>query len=291
MAATTASSLCLNLSQRAIVAPRGISDVSSRPTRLAMPSASLSANVSISKVPFQGVEAIGFASRSVQRSSMAVRASELEEDVGVESSYEAPVPVAGTKLYVGNLPYNTDSEQLAEIFQDVGVVELVEVIYDRDTGRSRGFAFVTMASVEEAEKAIEALDGAELGNRSIRVNFPNPQGTRDRTAAGPRPTRDGAPPRRGGSRDSENKLYVGNLSWGMDDMGLEDLFSEFGSVQEARVVTDRETGRSRGFGFVTLTTGDEVNAAVSALDGVEVDGRTIRVNLANDRPPTGGRRM
>jgi len=169
---------------------------------------------------------------------------------------------------------------LAEHFQQVGNVDMVEVIYDRETGRSRGFAFVTFATQAEANAAIEQLDGTELGGRALRVNFPNPAGTRtERTERPPRPAGGG---RTGGAgRNDPNKLYVGNLSWGMDDLGLEELFAEFGSVTEAKVIMDRETGRSRGFGFVTLSTGQEVQEAIAALDGVDVDGRIIRVNLAN----------
>jgi hypothetical protein len=77
-----------------------------------------------------------------------------------ESGGSPPAAVEeGPKLYVGNLPWTCDSQQLAEIFQDVGNVELVEVIYDRETSRSRGFGFVTMASQDEATVAKEKLDG------------------------------------------------------------------------------------------------------------------------------------
>ena len=62
------------------------------------------------------------------------------------------------------------------------------------------------------------------------------------------------------------------------------FFSEHGKVLEARVVYDRETGRSRGFGFVTYSSDSEVNDAIAALDGTDMDGRTLRVNIAEDRP-------
>jgi nucleolin len=72
----------------------------------------------------------------------------------------------------------------------------------------------------------------------------------------------------GGSFDSANKLYVGNLSWGVDNSTLENLFSEQGTVLDAKVIYDRDSGRSRGFGFVTYGSADEVNNAISNLDGV-----------------------
>jgi len=212
-----------------------------------------------------------------------------EADAGFAPPPAAEAPQAGTKLYVGNLPWSVDSEGLAEHFQQVGNVDMVEVIYDRETGRSRGFAFVTFATQAEANKAIQELDGTDLGGRSLRVNYPNPAGTRtERPERAPRPAGPGGAG--AGRKNDPNKLYVGNLSWGMDDLGLEELFAEFGSVSDAKVITDRDTGRSRGFGFVTLSTAQEVQEAISALDGVDVDGRIIRVNLANqgDSAPRGG---
>ncbi len=85
-----------------------------------------------------------------------------------------------------------------------------------------------------------------------------------------------------------NKLFVGGLSWGTSDDGLRDAFAEFGSVTDAKVITDRETGRSRGFGFVTFSSQDEATAAMNAMNGAELDGRTLNVNEAHDKPRGGG---
>ena len=81
-----------------------------------------------------------------------------------------------------------------------------------------------------------------------------------------------------------NKLFVGGLSWGTDDHALAAAFEAFGTVTEAKVISDRETGRSRGFGFVTFTDAADASAAIAALDGSDLDGRSIRVNLAEDKP-------
>ena len=78
------------------------------------------------------------------------------------------------------------------------------------------------------------------------------------------------------------KLYVGNLPWSVADSGLNDLFAPFGAVESAQVVTDRETGRSRGFGFVEMSNKDGAEA-MSKLNGHEVDGRALRVNEAKPR--------
>jgi RNA recognition motif-containing protein len=79
------------------------------------------------------------------------------------------------KLYVGNLSYDTTEEKLNTMFSGYGVVESVNLITDRDSGRSKGFAFVEMANDEEAKAAIQALDGSELDGRNIKVSEAKPQ--------------------------------------------------------------------------------------------------------------------
>jgi len=78
-------------------------------------------------------------------------------------------------------------------------------------------------------------------------------------------------------------IYVGNLSWNTDDRELADAFGKHGHVESARVMTDRETGRSRGFGFVEMPNDDEARAAIAALNGTDLDGRNIKVNEARPR--------
>ncbi len=84
----------------------------------------------------------------------------------------------GTKLYVGNLSFRTTSEELREAFAAVGAVESASVIEDRDTGRSRGFAFVEMATAEEAAAAIEQFNGKDFGGRNLTVNEAKPRADR-----------------------------------------------------------------------------------------------------------------
>jgi RNA recognition motif-containing protein len=87
---------------------------------------------------------------------------------------------------------------------------------------------------------------------------------------------------------SENKLYVGNLSFKTTDDQLAQLFAAFGTVGRASVVTDRETGRSRGFGFVEMGNDTEAKAAIAGLDGKTVEGRALQVNVARPREGGGG---
>ncbi|KAL6616606.1 hypothetical protein ACP70R_038876 [Stipagrostis hirtigluma subsp. patula] len=92
------------------------------------------------------------------------------------------------------------------------------------------------------------------------------------------------------ARLMSTKLFVGGLSWNTNDQSLKDAFSSFGEVSEARVITDRETGRSKGFGFVNFMNSEDAKNAMSSMDGQDLEGRSVRVNFANDRPsgPRGG---
>ena len=85
-----------------------------------------------------------------------------------------------------------------------------------------------------------------------------------------------------------NKIFVGSLSWGTSDQMLNEAFAAFGTISEAKVILDRETGRSRGFGFVTFDDDGAVEKAVAGMDGQELDGRSIRVNEAQERRRGGG---
>jgi RNA recognition motif-containing protein len=85
------------------------------------------------------------------------------------------------------------------------------------------------------------------------------------------------------------KLYVGNLTYRVSSSDLEQLFSQFGSVESAEVISDRDTGRSKGFGFVEMSSDNEARAAIDALNEQEHDGRRLTVNEARPREPrTGG---
>jgi RNA recognition motif-containing protein len=90
----------------------------------------------------------------------------------------------GSKLYVGNLSYNTSSSDLEQLFSQHGTVQSAEVIADRDTGRSKGFGFVQMGSDEEAQAAITALNGQQHDGRALTVNEAKPREERPRGGGG-----------------------------------------------------------------------------------------------------------
>ena len=85
-----------------------------------------------------------------------------------------------------------------------------------------------------------------------------------------------------------NRLYVGNLSFNTGSDALRDAFAKFGEVTDVHLVTDRQTGQPRGFGFVTMGTSAAAQAAIAGMNGSNLDGRALRVNEAEDRPARGG---
>jgi RNA recognition motif-containing protein len=89
--------------------------------------------------------------------------------------------------------------------------------------------------------------------------------------------------------DVAKKLYVGNLSYDVHDSKLQEMFEEFGAVQSAQVIMDRDTGRSKGFGFVEMSSDQEAQAAITGLNGKEAGGRALTVNEARPREDRGGR--
>ncbi|KAL8162837.1 hypothetical protein V2J09_014326 [Rumex salicifolius] len=190
------------------------------------------------------------------------------EDGEVETAAEAETEEVqvNTKLYFGNLPYHCDSAQLAGIVQQYGTPELVEVLYDRNSGKSRGFAFVTMSNVNDANAVIENLDGSEYAGRYMRVNF----------ADKPKASKPLFP-------ETEHKLFVGNLSWEATSESLHQIFQQCGNVVGARVLYDGETGRSRGYGFVCFGTRQELENALVTLNGEELEGRAMRVSIAEGK--------
>ncbi|MFU8781368.1 MAG: RNA recognition motif domain-containing protein [Kiritimatiellia bacterium] len=83
-------------------------------------------------------------------------------------------------------------------------------------------------------------------------------------------------------------IYVGNLPYSTTDSDLQELFAQYGDVSSARVISDRETGRAKGFGFVEMRDNAEANKAIEALNGRDMDGRALRVNESQPKPRSGG---
>ncbi|KAJ7971687.1 RNA-binding protein CP33, chloroplastic [Quillaja saponaria] len=228
----------------------------------------------LASAAFDGVE-VKKDSTSIQQEDPETESFEKQEE-GQNSSDSNE---AG-RLYVGNLPYSMTSSQLVEVFEEAGCVISVEIVYDRVTDRSRGFAFVTMGSVEEAKEAILMFNGSQVGGRTVKVNFPEVPKGGERLVMGPKVHNNYR-----GFIDSPYKIYAGNLGWGLSSQGLRDAFADQPGVLSAKVVYERDSGRSRGFGFVSFETAEDAESALNAMNGVEVQGRPLRLNLATERAP------
>ncbi len=192
----------------------------------------------------------------------------------------------GCKVYIGNLGLDTTEETLRSELSKHGELVDITIVNDRVTGASRGFAFATYTQSSDASIAIEALNGAEVDGRELRVNVSRPRELRQRSTSfgGGGGGGGGGGSYRGGAPDN-SKLFVGNLGWDTTSEDLLAAFSPYGDVIEAKVISDRETGNSRGFGFVTYSNDDSAEDAIQNLDGVELDGREIRVNVSTPKKP------
>ncbi|KAL0309465.1 UNVERIFIED_CONTAM: ribonucleoprotein, chloroplastic [Sesamum radiatum] len=137
-----------------------------------------------------------------------------------------------------------------------------------------------MGSVEEAKEAIRLFDGAQIGGRTAKVNFPEVPRGGEREVMTPKIRSSSQ-----GFVDTPHKIYAGNLSWGLTSQALREAFAEQPGFLSAKVIYDRDSGRSRGFGFITFTSAEEVQSALNAMNGVEVEGRPLRLNLAEQRAP------
>lgn len=207
------------------------------------------------------------------------------------------IPV-GKKLKAFNLPPDCDPNELMQWFEEVDLyVDSVEFTNDPDLNAIGVNAILDMRTDGDASMSIVRRDGRKFKGRCVRLDFVEKR-PRERDMSGRRyRPRDGTvvdkfEPRSGYrsetgfgdgggyGRSSGNRIYVGNLPWSMEESGLERLFSAHGTVQDAKVMRDRETGRARGFGFVTMSSAEEMQAAISALNGHQVEGRLLRVNEA-----------
>jgi len=185
------------------------------------------------------------------------------------------------KLFVAGLPDSMSEESLRQHFDAIGVT-IVEVSLPRDraTGRARGFGFVTLATPAEAERARASLDGMLQEGRPISVRpF--------RAGAARREPRSEVP---ASSSGEDRTLYIGNLPYDATAPEIESLLADVGIEPVLRVhLPIGPDGRPRGFGFVTLSSAEAVQDAVTSLQDADLKGRRVMVKVAHPRgspPPT-----
>ncbi|KAL8542372.1 hypothetical protein ACS0TY_003295 [Phlomoides rotata] len=198
------------------------------------------------------------------------RFNAVAEDTSVATA--DPSSVTARRLYVGNIPRTVTNEELQKIVEEHGTVEKAEVMYDKYSGRSRRFAFVTMKSVEDASAAAEKLNGTQVGGREIKVNITEkPLASMDVSLLQAEETQ---------FTDSPHKVYVGNLAKTVTTDTLKSFFAEKGKVVSAKVSRVPGTSKSSGYGFVTFSSDEDVEAVISSLNNAVLEGQKIRVNKA-----------
>jgi polyadenylate-binding protein len=182
------------------------------------------------------------------------------------SSSEAQ-PFQTASLYVGDLAPDVNEGLLFEIFNAVGPVASIRVCRDAITRRSLGYAYVNFHQLPDAERALDTMNYTDIKGRPCRIMWSQRDPSLRRSGVG--------------------NIFVKNLHESIDNKQLYDTFSLFGNILSCKVVTDRETGASKGYGYVHYETNEAASAAIEKLDGMLIDGQEVQVGhfmRRNDRP-------
>ncbi|KAG5946381.1 hypothetical protein E4U53_006596 [Claviceps sorghi] len=189
-------------------------------------------------------------------------------------------------LFVGNLSWNVDDSVLHETFQKFEGLVNARVMTDKMSGRSRGFGYVDFDTTANATKAYEALQGFELDNRALNLDYANarPEGT-DRAADRAKKHGDTVSP-------PSDTLFVGNLPFDVDQDIVSNFFGEVAQTTSIRLPTDPESGNLKGFGYVSFSSVEDATAALEKLNGSSIghgrNSRSVRLDFASARPPREG---
>merc|ERR1712113_1268276 len=191
----------------------------------------------------------------------------------------------------GGLSFRTTEKELRDAFEiqhRIGVSSIT-IASDKDSGKSKGYAFVELTDAAQASRAVRLMHGSELGGRHMTVEIKG--GDR-----GTRPGLMGAKPSVPTQRSAEeamSKVFVGGLAPDVTDDKLKVAFGKVADVKSARVMFDPETGRAKGFGFVELVNQRDLEKVLKRMQGVDVCGKPIRVAMTgpaantNKVPPKG----
>eukprot|EP00566_Odontella_aurita_P008972 CAMPEP_0113538264 /NCGR_PEP_ID=MMETSP0015_2-20120614/7270_1 /TAXON_ID=2838 /ORGANISM="Odontella" /LENGTH=817 /DNA_ID=CAMNT_0000437821 /DNA_START=317 /DNA_END=2770 /DNA_ORIENTATION=- /assembly_acc=CAM_ASM_000160 len=162
-------------------------------------------------------------------------------------------------LYVGDLAPDVNEGLLFEIFNAVGPVSSIRVCRDAVTRRSLGYAYVNFHQVADAERALDTMNFTTIKDRPCRIMWSQ----RDPSIR----------------RSNVGNIFVKNLHESIDNKQLYDTFSLFGNILSCKVVTDRDTGKSKGYGYVHYETAEAAQAAIEKLDGMLIDGQEVQVGV------------
>lgn len=198
--------------------------------------------------------------------------SEVEESTAEAPAAEAApaVPEFDTSIYIGNISFDAVESEIRSAFSEHGTVKKVQMPLDRESGRSRGFAFVTMANQEEHLAAIEQMNEAEVSGRTIYVSESLPK---EKVAANKKKYQEG---KKRNTAPPGSKIYIGNLNFDTTGETLQAAFETYGPVKDCFIPTDYD-GNPRGFAFIQMEEEDALKA-IEGMNGTQLDGRTLNVN-------------
>jgi len=191
-----------------------------------------------------------------------------------------------SQIFIGNLPFTADEDFLSNAISQMYSTPFtnIKIVKDRTTGKSRGFGYVSFNSKEEAAAAVEALSSFEIDSRAIKVDLVTPRAEGERRE---RPERTERAPR--ANRDNEFKAFVGNLDFKTTQAELGALCeSKLGPdfVKRIDLVTDRETRKFRGFGYLIVSSEDDVQKVIQTLNGELFLNRDLRVDVSVKKDPS-----
>ncbi|KUL84496.1 hypothetical protein ZTR_06153 [Talaromyces verruculosus] len=204
-----------------------------------------------------------------------------------ESTETPAKPQMRRELFVRSLPASATTEKLTEFFSQSYVLKHATVVIDPETKQSKGYGFVTFADIEDAQRALEEFNGADFEGRKIRVEVAQPRKREiDENGGRSVPTAESARLKAERTKQREQtappRLIVRNLPWTIKDSDqLAALFRSFGKVKHA--VVPKKGNVQAGFGFVVLRGRKNAEKALEAVNGKEVDGRTLAVDWAVEK--------
>ncbi|XP_055386068.1 ELAV-like protein 1-A [Condylostylus longicornis] len=189
-----------------------------------------------------------------------------EESVGEPGAYP---------IYVYNLPLKTCEDNLWKLFGQFGAVKNVSIMQDHVKNMPKGYAFVTMKNLNEAQNAIKAINGFTMDGRVLTVSF---KGRRPEEPENANPYKAGQGEAYYADRSSTIPIYVNNLPSDVEEQTIWKLFAQFGAVKDVNLVKDLATMKCKGYGFVMMKDMEEATVAINTLNGFTIGNKIIQVN-------------
>jgi nucleolin len=203
-------------------------------------------------------------------------ADDDDDDVKIHPKSAAGGAAGGSiTVFVSNLPFSIDDDAIKGVFKDCGEITTIKWLSDRETGRFKGCGFLEFDSVESANKAI-GKNGEDLQDRPMKVTTAETKAPREKT-----PGKGFDQPQEAGAPNLE--VYVGNLSYNIDDDSIKAALKACGTITNIRWITDRDSGEFKGAGFISFSSLEESAKAI-AMHGQDVLGRPLKVSYAKGRP-------